>query len=147
MATPQEHLARARDFQEVYDKKLCSVGVRVPGPLLGQTVNDYRRETCRTLKRQFLPQVHPLYKVNYRSLPDEALSNFEKQLIPACIQEANNPAHVPPGQFKEIKRYNEYGQHQFTDFIGPESFVRGMMRAGRRVLGFRTPHGLEITKR
>ena len=69
MSTPDQHFDAARKFQAYYDETLRKVGMRAPEPTLGQTVNDYRRETLRTLKRTFLPQVHELYKVNFRGLP------------------------------------------------------------------------------
>jgi hypothetical protein len=57
MATQQEHFDASRKFQAYYDESLRNVGIRVPAPLLGQPCNDYRRETCRNLKRTFLPQI------------------------------------------------------------------------------------------
>jgi hypothetical protein len=98
VATPQEHHAAAVRFQEFYSEALRHVGVRVPGPVLGQTCNDYRRETLRNLKRTFLPPAHELYQVQYRGLPAAALPIFESQLLKACVTEANNPAHVPAGR-------------------------------------------------
>jgi hypothetical protein len=58
MSTPEEHFAASRRFQEYYDNALRDVGMRAPQLVLGQTCNDYRRETLRTLKRTFLPQNH-----------------------------------------------------------------------------------------
>ena len=95
MSSEQEHFDAARRFQAYYDETLRRVGARAPQPTLGQTVNDYRRETLRTFKRTFLPEVHDLYKVNYRGLKADALQVFEPQLLEACVVEANNPVHVP----------------------------------------------------
>jgi hypothetical protein len=58
MSTPEEHLSASLKFQEYYDTTLRKIGLRAPQPTLGQTVNDYRRETLRTIKRTFLPQNH-----------------------------------------------------------------------------------------
>ena len=58
MSTPEEHLSACLKFQEYYDNTLRKVGMRAPQPTLGTTVNDYRRETLRTIKRTFLPQNH-----------------------------------------------------------------------------------------
>jgi hypothetical protein len=77
VATEQEHFNACREFQEYYDQTLRKVGTSAPAPSLGQTVNDYRRETLRQLKRTFLPEIHDLYKVNYRGLPDDAIDPFE----------------------------------------------------------------------
>jgi hypothetical protein len=147
MATEQEHFAASRQFQEYYDSTLRHVGTRAPAPALGQSVNDYRRETLRQLKRTFLPQNHPLYQVQFRGLRADALPVFEQQLLPAVVQEANNPQHVPPGELRKIERMDEYGKVKCIDFIGQESFVKAMGRPGRRVVKFLAPadaHGRAI---
>jgi hypothetical protein len=141
MATEQQHFAAARQYQAYYDEALRNVGVRVPGPVLGQTCNDFRRETCRHLKRTFLPQIHDLYKVNYRGLEADTLAIFEPQLLQACVTEANNPAHLQPGEIRKVERLDETGRVRCIDWIGQESFVRAMGRPGRRVVSFRTPQG------
>ena len=53
MPTEQEHFDASRQFQAYYDETLRRVGARAPAPVLGQSVNDYRRETLRQLKRTF----------------------------------------------------------------------------------------------
>jgi hypothetical protein len=73
MATPQEHFNASRKFQEYYDEVLREIGARAPEPVLGQSVNDYRRETLRTIKRTYLPQNHDLYQVQFRRLKADAL--------------------------------------------------------------------------
>ena len=147
MSTDQQHFEASRQFQAYYDDTLRKVGTRAPAPSLGQSVNDYRRETLRQLKRTFLPPAHPLYEVQYRSLRSDALAVFEPQLLQACVAEADNPAHVPPGQLKKIERLDEYGKVRCIDWIGQDSFVKQMMRPGRRVVRFMTPadlHGRAI---
>jgi hypothetical protein len=133
MSSPQEHFDAARRFQEFYDHALRKVGMRAPEPILGQTCNDYRRETLRNLKRTFLPPVHDLYQVQYRQLKADALQILEPQLLSAVVVEANNPAHVPPGELKKIERLDEYGKVKTIDWIGQESFVRQLMRPGKRM--------------
>jgi len=83
MASEQEHFDAARKFQAYYDEGFRQVGIRAPQPVLGQSVNNYRRETLRMAKRKFLPQNHDLYKVNYRGLRADALNVFEPQLLKA----------------------------------------------------------------
>jgi hypothetical protein len=140
VATPQEHHSAAVRFQEYYADALRHVGVRVPPPRLGDTVNTYRRETLRNLKRTFL-QHHELYGVQCRKLPADALAIFEPQLIAACVTEANNPKNVPPGEIRKIERLDETGRVRCIDWIGQDSFVKQMMRPGRRVLSFTTDRG------
>jgi hypothetical protein len=141
MSTPEQHFDAARQFQAFYDDTLRKVGMRAPQPTLGQTVNNYRRETLRNLKRTFLPPAHDLYQVQYRQLEADALQVFEPQLLQACVVEANNPAHVPPGELRKIEELDEYGKLKTIKWIGQESFVKAMGRPGRlakfRPLSFR----------
>jgi hypothetical protein len=141
MSSAQEHFDASRRFQEYFDSTLRQVGLRAPQPVLGQSVNDYRREVLRMAKRKFLPQNHPLYEVQYRGLKADALDALEPQLMQAVVKEANNPAHVPPGEFRKIEELDESGALRMIRFIGPECFVKQMMRPGRRVVSFNTSHG------
>jgi hypothetical protein len=136
MTTEQEHFDASKKFQEYYDETLRRIGARAPQPILGETVNHYRRETLRNLKRTFLPQTHPLYEVQYRELKADARGVLEPQLLNACVVEANNPAHVPAGELKKIEEYDQYGAVKTIRFVGQQSFVREMMRPGRRVKSF-----------
>jgi len=141
MSTQEEHLSASLKFQEYYDETLRKVGMRAPQPTLGQTVNDYRRETLRTIKRTFLPQNHPLYQVQMRALKADALGALEPQVLQAAVVEANNPCHVEPGQLRKVEELDEYGKLKTIKWIGQESFVKQMMRPGRRVVSFLTNHG------
>ena len=136
MSTPEEHLSACLKFQEYYDNALRKVGTRAPQPVLGTTVNDYRRETLRNLKRTFLPQTHPLYEVQFRQLKADALGVLEPQLLQACVVEANNPVHVPAGELRKVEELDEYGKLKTIRWVGQESFVKAMGRPGRRVTSF-----------
>jgi hypothetical protein len=139
----QEHFNANLRWQEHVDNHLLNVGGRAPPPTLGQTTNDYVRETCRTLKRTFLPPVHDLHKVNYRGLPGDALSALVPQLLDACIKEAENPTTVTPGEFRQVKVHNQYtGRVDAIKFIGPESFVKAFSRPGRRVVQMYDGHNV-----
>jgi len=136
MSTPEEHLSACPKFQEYYDNTLRKVGMRAPQPTLGQTVNDYRRETLRTIKRTFLPKNHPLYAVQMRELRADALQALEPQVLKAAVVEANNPCHVEPGELRKVEELDEYGKLKTIKWIGQESFVKAMGRPGRRVKSF-----------
>jgi hypothetical protein len=138
MQNEQQHFDQSRKWQAYYDDKLRDIGMRAPEPTLGKTVTDYRRETDRLIKRTFLPPIHPLYQVQYRTLAPDALDAFEPQLLKAAADEAYNPATVDPGQFRQINKRDEYGVLKSVDFVGPESFVKAMGRPCRRAI-IRTP--------
>src|SRR5262245_37328596 len=141
MSTPEEHLSACLKFQEYYDNTLRKVGMRAPQPTLGQTVNDYRRETLRTIKQTFLPQNHPLYAVQMRALKADALGALEPQVLQAAVAEADNPVHVPEGELRKVEELDDYGKLKTIRWVGRESFVRAMGRPGRRVVSFRTDAG------
>ena len=125
-----------------FTTKLSDVSGHAPRLLFsGNRVNDYRRETLRQLKRTFLPPAHDLYQVQYRSLRSDALQALEPQLLTAVVAEANNPAHVKPGELKKIEELDETGALRMIRFVGQESFVKQMMRPGRRVISFTTDRG------
>ena len=147
MSTDQQHFAAARQFQEYYDLTLREIGTNAPAPSLGMSVNDYRRETLRQLKRTFLPQNHDLYKVQYRDLRSDALDVFEPQLLKAVKREAINPKNFAPGEIRLVPWVDPQTGRKENRFYGQEFFVKQMMRPGRRVVKFLAPadsHGRAI---
>jgi hypothetical protein len=152
VANPSQHRNAIDKFRAYYDDTLTRhVGARPPEPFAGQTVTDYRIEALRSFKQTYLPRAHKLYGVNFRRTAhnlrndsaalNDFLSVMEPQLLAACRTEANNPAHVPRGELKKIEEYDQTGHLKMIKFIGQESFVKQMMRPGRRVVGFRTDKG------
>jgi hypothetical protein len=146
MATEQEHFQACRRFQEYYDQVLSKVGSKAPAPSPGQAVNHYRRESLRTFKRTFFAQTHPLYPIQMRALPDDAIEPIETQVLAAVPVEAINPANYEPGEIRLVPWTDPQTGRKENRFYGQHSFVKDMMRPGRRVTGFRTPHGLELPR-
>jgi hypothetical protein len=140
MASHQQHFDASRKWQEFYQREVEDIGLNIPPPTLGQTTNSYRREMMRLLKKTFLPPSHELSRVQMRSLPDDVLEGYEKMLLPAVKVQAFNPATVPRGEIREVVKTDVNGL-RVRNFIGQESFVRGMMRPGRRVVSFLTSNG------
>jgi hypothetical protein len=126
----------ARLYQSYYDNALRAVGMRAPQPILGQSPDDYRRETLRLIKRAFLPQNQKFYGMQMRGLPSgDVLNNFEPEIVAAAIKEARNSNNVPPGELRKIEKFDHLGRVKQVDFIGSESFVKQMGVPGRRVTG------------
>jgi len=140
MATEQQHFDAARKWQEYLQREVGDeVGFQVPAPTLGQTSPDYQRETMRLLKKTYL-QHHRLNEVNMRGLPNDALQPMWNTVIPAVKTEASNPATVPKGEIREVVKTDANGL-KVRHFIGQDHFTKFMMRAGRRVVSFRTDQG------
>jgi hypothetical protein len=64
--SPQDHVEAARQYQAYYDDAMREVGVRIPAPVLGQSVNEYRRKTLHALQRALLPRSHELARVDFQ---------------------------------------------------------------------------------
>jgi hypothetical protein len=62
------------------------------------------------------------------------------QFLKVIEKEAVNPANLAPGEIRPIEKIDEFGNKRI-DWVGRESFVRDMMRPGRRVTQFITDHG------
>ena len=128
----------AREVQEYYDNEPREIGLRVPAPVLGRSVNDTRREYLRTIKQTRLPPDHPLYAVQCRRLQSDALNALEPQFLKAAVAETYNPDTVLPGELRAVPVHDERGQLSAVKFVG-ECFTRVLGRPGRRVDTFSNP--------
>ena len=81
--TDRDHLERSREYQALYDDAMREVGVRIPAPVLGQTVNEYRRKTLHAFQQATIPRNHPLHSVDFKCLQNDALQVIEPQLLQA----------------------------------------------------------------
>ena len=142
MATEQEHFEASRKWQEYYDNRLRSVGIRAQEPILGETTDDYQR---RVAKKTFLPKSHQLRQFSLDDIKNDALPVVRDKILDAVSVEAFNAQNVPPGELRKIERFDDYGKVKEIQFIGQESFVKAMGRPGRRVVGFRTENGFVNT--
>ena len=118
MANEQQLIVQ---WQSYFDEALREVGVRAPPSTLGQTPNDYVRETCRDLKRRYLPQNNEYYQVNYRGLRADALSTFVPQLVNEVKKQVRNPDNLAPGEIRRIDVLGPDGQ-KWIDWVGIEIF-------------------------
>ena len=123
----------ARMFQERYDSALGPWDRRAPSPTLGQTVEDYRKETLVKMKK-LLPDNHKL-RISIRRLDADTLNILDPQICRAVRDEAYNPNTVPPGELRRVVETDGNGA-KMVRWIGTECFTRQMGREGRRVVSF-----------
>lgn len=123
MSTREQHFDVCRRWQEHFDSKLSQVGMRAPAPVLGQTVNDYRRDVLVKAKRAFIPRTHQLRQFSLDDIRDDALGTIESQILDAVVVEANNPQNVERGQLRELQKTDPRTGHKMNVFIGQESFA------------------------
>jgi hypothetical protein len=137
VASPQDHLDNIIKYREYYNRELSDIGFQAPTPKAGQKGGNYRRTALQTFADSLLPQRHELAKVDYLDIPYDAVKIFEPQVLKACVKEYQNPNNVPLGELREITKIHPQSGHKMNIFVGRESFVKAMGRAGRRVVKFR----------
>jgi hypothetical protein len=139
MSVESENLSACRAYQQHYDEQLCRhVGIESPQPHAGEDILHYRARALNLFKRTFLPPAHE-HHLGYHELArsdSNAFAIIERSMLQSCKVEAVNPAHVPPGQLRQITERDAYGQVTQVKFIGQEHFTKQMGRAGRRVVSF-----------
>src|SRR5437667_12636616 len=113
--------ASARVYQERYESAFQPWGMRAPAPVVGEPVDNYRRNLAVKAKR-LLPDGHELKQVQFRALQNDVLDNFEPQLIKDCGAAAYRADSVPIGQMRRVEEVDANG-HKFIRFIGQECFV------------------------
>jgi hypothetical protein len=133
----------ARVYQQKYDDAFQPWNVRAPAPVLGEPIENYRRNLAVQAKK-FLPEGHELRELQYRSMPDAAFEAFEPQLLKACQESAFRPDALADDEMRPVQKVNKDGL-KITDWIGKHSFVKWMKPPVRYVLGFRTPQGFMNT--
>jgi hypothetical protein len=74
-------------------------------------------------------------------MPNDVFQQFEPQLLRAVREAAHDPGTVPLGQMRRVVEVDGNTGMKIVKWIGRESFVKDMTRAGRRVVSFLTPHG------
>jgi hypothetical protein len=131
----REHLmevqSAARQFQQRADSALEPWNLRAPGPVMGQPINDYRRDLLVMAKRQ-LPDDHELRGVKVRQLEPDALAIMESQIYPAVKAAAMRPDSVPAGELREVTEVGLDGI-KLTKFVGQRPFTDEFTRPGQHV--------------
>ena len=129
---PEETMAEFTNAQAFADEAYQMHSKRAPASLPGETLAIYKRRLVTPL-RKFSPQWGA---VKMTDLPDEAFVNIEKMIYADAIAAAQNPTDLEPGeQRKVVKTDPDTGMKQIM-WYGPESFIKGLGRPGRRVVSF-----------
>jgi hypothetical protein len=98
-------------------------GDSAPSPLLGESPLAYRRRLMGKFKE---------HSAAWKAVPLEAISDAvidlaEKQVYADAAVAARNPASVPAGGLREIKRTSP-GGHQISEFVGSVSAFTGAFK-------------------
>jgi hypothetical protein len=143
IAEEREHALRVqrslRVIQEVADDCFSPWDMRARGPTLGEDPDRYRRDLLIQAKK-LLPGDNDLRHVQFRSLPSEALGQFENLIYPAAKAEAFKSSSVPAGDMRRVVEVDSNGM-KMVRWIGQRSFVLDPAYGHRpgRLARIRTP--------
>jgi hypothetical protein len=117
--------------------------MHAPAPVVGQPVEDYRRNLAVKAKR-LLPDGSELKPVQFRALENDVFEVFEPRLLKECKKAAYRADSVSHGQMRRVEEVDQNGL-KMVKWVGQQSFIEDFKSATRRVLGFWTPHGFMNT--
>jgi hypothetical protein len=118
--------------------------MRAKSPVIGEDVNDYRRDLAVQGKR-LLPENHRLRAVQYRSLKADVYEVLEPQLLKAVAEYGNRNDSVPyDAPLREVHERGRNGEHTIR-FLGQRHFVEQFKSIPRRVAWFNTSWGPQTT--
>jgi hypothetical protein len=133
------HAKIRREEQKTADRIACDSALEpwsrtAPAPKTGESRADYRRRLCR-LAAGFLPVDHNLKELGIERCDDDVVDIFFPQILQATKAAVRDVDTVPYGTLRAVNRVDDAGR-KITDFVGPESFVKGLAQENRRVVQF-----------
>jgi hypothetical protein len=126
----EEHYQFA-EAQAKADAVFQGFGQRAPRPLEGESLLRYRKR----LATHFKKYSDDWKDVKFSELSEAAFGVAERKVYADAIMAAANPIDLGPGELRPVKSVSSSGHH-VTTFLGKESFVKGLGRENRRILGF-----------
>ncbi len=131
---PEEERAAFADHQARADGAYISLGSRAPAPMQGENLLAYRTRLARGLQKH-----SPDWKgVDLVKLPPEALAVAEHKIYADADIAARNPDDVELGTLREINKVDPSTGQRMTTFVGRGTFIGGMKRPSRRLIGINT---------
>jgi hypothetical protein len=122
--------ASARVHQARYDTALSPWDQQAPAPVLGESVDTYRRKTLGKMQC-LLPDDHELKRIPIHKLAHDTLDAFDPQFCAATKAEAYNPKSVPwDAPLRRVPQVDSNGLKTVV-FIGQRSFIHDHARPGR----------------
>jgi hypothetical protein len=127
--------ASGRIYQEQFDNAFQPWGVRAGAPVLGESIDTYRKNELIKAKH-LLPDDHQLRQVQIRKLPSDVLDVLGPQILKACKEAAYRADTVP--EDAPLRRVEEVDSNglKIVRRVGSRSFIHDFTRPGRRVISF-----------
>jgi hypothetical protein len=120
-------------------------GRSAPPMRAGENDRSYIRRIARIAqKKNYLAYDEKVKRIDFDQLPDHALPQFTEMLLNGIRRSVTRSDTVPDGTERQVFSRDENTGLATRSFIRPdnESFVKEFTRPCRRVVTFRTPHGL-----
>lgn len=121
------------------DAVYMAFGERAPEPMSGETPLAYKIRMTRPLLKhsaRWKSQADGLHR-----LPVDVLDTIQSDVYADAELAARNPADVEPGTLREIVKTDPRTGQRMSTFVGRGTFIGGLKRPVRRVIGINTKAG------
>jgi hypothetical protein len=131
--------------QESWQKVFEVVGRDAPRPLATEGPVAYERRMS-TLAQKYIRRADQLARVDFSTLPKDALPQFVELVQQAVVQHANSAEGMRPGELREVFDTDENTGQKIRRWVGPESFVKSMPNylPPRRVVKIAAPPMVDL---
>jgi hypothetical protein len=109
--------------QEGWQKIFEVVGRDAPRPLANEGSTAYERRMS-TLAQKYVRRADDISRVNFDTLPKDALPQFVELLQASMVKNAHSSAGMKPGELRPVYEVDQHSGSKVRKWIGPESFVK-----------------------
>jgi hypothetical protein len=132
--------------QESWQKVFEIVGRDAPRPLANERPIAYERRMS-TLAQKYVRRADDISRINFETLPKDALPQFVDLVQQAMVKNAHSSAGMKPGELREVFEVDANTNSKIRKFVGPESFVKNPIygyQPPRRVVKISTPPMVDL---
>jgi hypothetical protein len=77
-----------------------------------------------TLAQRYVRRADDISRINFDTLPKDALPQFVELVQQAVIRNANSAEGMRPGELRPVYEIDQHSGSKIRKWVGPESFVK-----------------------
>jgi hypothetical protein len=108
--------------QESWQKVFEIVGRDAPRPLANEGSIAYERRMS-TIAQKYVRRADQISRVDFNTIPQEALRPFVNMVQEALVRDANSPLGMRPGEFRPVIDVDQNTGAKTKRWIGPRPFT------------------------